>query len=68
MIQGPVATDMLKKAVAAALCGVSVRTLERYVASGILPVVRYTKRNVRFRRKDIENFIQQHWVGKGAKA
>lgn len=54
---------ILKKRQAAKILGLSIRTLERLVASEVMPVIRYSARCVRFRRSDIEAYIKCHLEG-----
>lgn len=55
--------EIVKKPRAAAILGVGIRTLERYVAAGLIPVIRYSARCVRFRRSDLETFLKRHLDG-----
>ena len=53
-------SDLLTKKEAAALCGASVRTVERWMACGCFAVVRFSSRHIRIRREDVEAFIRSH--------
>ena len=48
---------MLTKAQAARLCSLSIKSIERFIASGSLPLVKFSERCVRIRRVDLLNFI-----------
>ena len=49
--------EMLTKAQAARHCSLSIKSIERFVASGALPLVKFSERCVRIRRVDLRNFI-----------
>lgn len=49
--------DLLTKAMAAAYLCVSKRTVDKLVARGELPVVRYTRQIVRFDSRDLDEYI-----------
>ncbi len=59
-------TAVLSKRQAALYCGLSVKTIERFVASGVLPVVRFTARCIRIRKCDLEKLIQERLIQGGA--
>lgn len=53
-------TELLKKDQVARYCGVSARTVERWMACGCLAVVRFNSRHIRFRQEDVAAFIRKH--------
>ena len=56
----PAGQDLLTKREVARLLRVSVRTLERHVALGkFLPPIRFSERCIRWRRKDIDDYLEQ---------
>jgi excisionase family DNA binding protein len=46
----------------AELTGFSVGTLYHWVSQGRIPVVRLSARCIRFRRSDIDEWLEQHFV------
>lgn len=51
---------LLTRKEAAAQASVSMRTLESWIASGRLRVVRFSSRMVRVRRCDLDAFVRRH--------
>jgi excisionase family DNA binding protein len=52
-------SELLTRAEVAKLLRVSKRTLSNWCLRGDIPVIRITKRFVRFRRSDVEEFIEK---------
>lgn len=50
-------SDLIRINVAAKMLTVSVRTVQRWIATGRLPAVRLSPKSVRVRRSDVENLI-----------
>lgn len=53
-------SELLRKDQVATRCGVSARTVERWMACGCLAVVRFNSRHIRFRQEDVAAFISKH--------
>lgn len=53
---------LVSKDKAAELLGVSVRTVERLVAAGSLPVYRVSQRSLRIAREDIDDYLAAHRI------
>jgi predicted DNA-binding transcriptional regulator AlpA len=59
--------DLLTKREVARLVGLSVRTIERYVALGLFPQpIRLSRRCVRWRRKHIDAYLERLYHSNGA--
>lgn len=60
--------QQLSQAEAAKLIGVSQRTIQRWIAAGVLPVQRYPgtgqKPIVRIAEDELEKFVQKHRTGR----
>jgi|GEM_PF-6568485 excisionase family DNA binding protein len=56
------ASQLLKAAEVAEILGLHSRTPYDLARDGLLPVVRLSRRAVRFRREDVEQFIRDHLV------
>jgi predicted DNA-binding transcriptional regulator AlpA len=58
--QEPVTRDLLTKKEVARKVGLSVRTIERYVAlNKFPPPVRFSRSCVRWRRRDIDDYLER---------
>lgn len=56
----PAGHELLTKREVARLLRVCVRTVERHVALGKFPQpIRFTERSIRWRRQDIEDYVEQ---------
>lgn len=53
-------TALIKKAEAAELLGISIRTLEKLIERGSLPAYRIGPKSVRLRREEIDAYLDSH--------
>lgn len=58
----PNPTVYIDKARAAEILGVSVRTVDRYIASGLIPSFSPSARVVRMRESDVHAMMEKHQV------
>jgi excisionase family DNA binding protein len=58
----PADTELLDAIAVAEMLCCSIRTVWKIVAKGELPVVRFSRKHVRFRRSDVLDLIERHRI------